>query len=119
VRGPPITIKCECGELRHVPYGERWECEQCGRRWNTAQIPAAEYDGIMRDMRRFRLSAIGYAIAIGVTFVVLAVVVRVALPSHAGRARRLVHLLHADVAEEGPSPRAEPADMVASPRERR
>ena len=72
---PPITITCECGETRRVPYGERWNCEHCGRRWNTAQIPAAEYDGILRDMRRFRLSAIGYAIVIGVTFVVLAVVV--------------------------------------------
>jgi len=75
MRGPPITIKCECGETRQIPYGERWECEQCGRRWNTAQIPAAEYDGILREMRRFRLSAIGYAVVIGVTFVLLATLV--------------------------------------------
>lgn len=75
MRGPPITIKCECGEMRQVPYGERWACEQCGRRWNTAQIPAAEYDGILREMKRFRLSAIGFALAIGVAFVVLATVV--------------------------------------------
>jgi Flp pilus assembly protein TadB len=75
VKGPPITIRCECGEVRQVPYGERWSCEQCGRSWNTAQIPAAEYNGILREMRRFRLSAIGFAVVIAVAFVVLAVAV--------------------------------------------
>src|SRR6266852_8180773 len=72
MRGPPITIKCECGETRQVPYGERWQCEQCSRRWNTAEIPAAEYDGILREMKRFRFSAIGFAGVIGLTFVALA-----------------------------------------------
>jgi hypothetical protein len=75
MRGPPITIRCECGQTRQVPYGERWVCEGCGRRWNTSQIPAAEYEGILREMRRFRLSAIGFAAVIGVAFVVLALVV--------------------------------------------
>lgn len=75
MRGPPITIRCECGELRHVPYGERWQCERCGRRWNTAQIPAEEYWGIMREMRRFRLGAIGVALVLGVTFALLAFLV--------------------------------------------
>jgi hypothetical protein len=68
VRGAPITIRCECGEVRHVPYGERWTCESCGRKWNTGQIPADEYWGIMREMRRYRLSVI--VIALGVTAVV-------------------------------------------------
>jgi hypothetical protein len=63
VKGAPITIRCECGEARHVDYGESWVCESCGRRWNTAQIPAAEYWGIMREMRRMRLSVIGVALA--------------------------------------------------------
>lgn len=75
MKGPPITVRCDCGESRQVPYGERWNCEQCGKCWNTAQIPAAEYAGILREMRRFRLSAIGFAVVIGVTFVVLATVV--------------------------------------------
>jgi hypothetical protein len=75
MRGPPITIRCECGETRHVPYGERWECEGCGRRWNTAQIPAEEYDGILRDMRRFRLSAIGFAVVTAAAFTALAIFV--------------------------------------------
>lgn len=61
--------------MRHVPYGQRWQCERCGRRWNTAQIPAEEYWGIMREMRRFRLAAIGVALVLGVTFALLAFLV--------------------------------------------
>jgi Flp pilus assembly protein TadB len=75
MREPPITIRCDCGETRQVPYGERWECEGCGKRWNTAQIPADEYHGILREMRRFRLSAIGFAVVIAVVFVASAVLV--------------------------------------------
>jgi hypothetical protein len=53
--------------MKHVPYGETWQCERCGRRWNTSQIPAEEYWGLLRDMRRLRLSVI--AIALGFTLV--------------------------------------------------
>jgi hypothetical protein len=63
VRGPPITITCECGEAASLRYGERWECT-CGRRWNTAQIPAEEYRGTLRALRRYRLVAIGAFLAI-------------------------------------------------------
>ena len=55
MKGPPITVSCHCGEVRHIPYGEAWTCEKCGRRWNTAQIPAEDYWGIMREMRTYRL----------------------------------------------------------------
>jgi hypothetical protein len=75
VKGPPITIECECGELRHVPYGERWTCEACGRSWDTTQIPADEYWGIMRDMRRYRLVVIGVAFGLAVLFALLAIFV--------------------------------------------
>jgi len=54
VRGTAITIRCDCGAARPVHYGERWTCE-CGKTWNTAQIPAEEYWGTMRVMRRYRL----------------------------------------------------------------
>jgi len=75
VKPPPITIRCDCGEMKQVPYGERWECEGCGRCWNTSQIPSEEYHGILREMRRFRLSAIGFAAAIAIVFVAIAVLV--------------------------------------------
>jgi fatty acid desaturase len=71
VRGAPITVRCDCGDVRYVPYGERWTCEQCGRRWNTAQIPAEAYWGIMREMRRYRLSVMGTALAIVAVFALL------------------------------------------------
>ena len=72
MRGPPITIRCECGETRHVPYPERWRCERCGRSWNTAQIPAEEYWGIMGEMRRFRLVVIAVALGLALVFGLLA-----------------------------------------------
>jgi Flp pilus assembly protein TadB len=75
MRPPPITVRCECGETRQVPYPERWRCERCGRQWNTGQIPAEEYWGILREMRRFRLSAIGAAAVIAAVFAVLALLV--------------------------------------------
>jgi Flp pilus assembly protein TadB len=75
VRGAPITVRCECGEYRDVPYGETWICESCGRRWNTAQVPAEEYWGLMRDMRRYRLQVIGVALALAVVFGLLAIFV--------------------------------------------
>jgi len=75
MKGPPITIRCECGETKQVPYPERWKCEKCGRSWNTAQIPAEEYEGILREMRRFRLSAIAAAVVFSVVFAILAITV--------------------------------------------
>jgi hypothetical protein len=61
VAKPPITIRCECGEKRDVAYGERWQCETCGRAWNTQQIPADEYDDLLRRVRRHKLEALGAA----------------------------------------------------------
>jgi hypothetical protein len=61
MRGAQITVRCDCGGIGYVPYGERWECRTCRRRWNTNQIPAEEYWGIMRDMRRLRFTVIGTA----------------------------------------------------------
>ena len=66
---PPITIRCECGEKRDVAYGDRWQCETCGRTWNTQQIPAEEYEGLLRRVRRHKLEAIG-TIAVGAAILV-------------------------------------------------
>jgi len=75
MRGPPITIRCECGRVEQVPFGDTWQCEKCARRWNTKQIPADEYWGIMREMRQFRLTAIAAALVLGLTFAFLAFLV--------------------------------------------
>ena len=55
LRGPPITITCECGEKRNLRYGAQWDCERCGKRWDTGQIPTEQYEAIRRLQWRFRL----------------------------------------------------------------
>jgi hypothetical protein len=70
---PPITIRCDCGDTKDVAYGERWRCERCGRSWNTLQIPAAEYEGLLRRIRRHKLEAIGSAAIIAAVLVPLIV----------------------------------------------
>jgi len=74
VQRPPITITCECGTKRAVPYGERWRCEQCGRSWNTLQIPAEEYEGLVRRVRRHQLEVLGM-LAIAALIVVPLIVI--------------------------------------------
>lgn len=64
MRGPPITVRCDCGGIGYVPYSQSWACPACGRTWNTSQIPAEEYWGIMREMRRLRLTVITTALAL-------------------------------------------------------
>lgn len=72
---PPITIKCECGDSKEVAYGERWRCERCGRSWNTQQIPAEEYEGLLRRVRRHRIEVLALAaIAAAVLIPLIAVV---------------------------------------------
>jgi hypothetical protein len=57
--GPPITVKCECGQQRDLKYGEQWQCEQCGRQYDTRKIPMEEYAAIRRTQVRYRLFPIG------------------------------------------------------------
>jgi hypothetical protein len=62
---PPISIQCECGEARSVPFGQTWTCERCGRSWDTQQIPANEYLARVRRMRRFQIEPFGL-VALGI-----------------------------------------------------
>ena len=52
---PPITIRCDCGATGYAAYGERWVCHQCGRSWDTTQIPEEEYGALVQTVRRYRL----------------------------------------------------------------
>ena len=72
---PPITVSCDCGETREVPYGEAWRCESCGRVWDTNQIPAEEYEGLLRRMKRARLEAFALAAVLAAILVPLIVFV--------------------------------------------
>jgi len=64
LRGPPITVTCECGEKRHLHYGETWQCERCARQWDTRQIPAEQYEAIRRLQWRFRLMPIVFGVVV-------------------------------------------------------
>jgi hypothetical protein len=69
LRGPPIAVTCECGEKRDLHYGAAWQCERCGKRWDTRQIPAEQYETIRRLQWRFRL----VPIALGTVVAALAI----------------------------------------------
>jgi hypothetical protein len=64
LRGPPITISCNCGEKRDLRYGEAWTCESCGRRWNTAQIPPEQYGAIRQTQLRYRVLPVVYGLLV-------------------------------------------------------
>ena len=70
LKGPPITVTCECGEKRQLSYGERWRCESCGRSWDTGRIPAEQYQEIRRVSLRFRAIPVLFGFVIGVLAVV-------------------------------------------------
>lgn len=72
MKGPPITVTCECTAVERIPYGDTWTCPSCGRRWDTNQIPAEDYEGVMRDMRGLRMQAMVLGSAIGLGVVLLA-----------------------------------------------
>jgi hypothetical protein len=74
MRPPPIGVRCDCGEMRDVAYGETWVCESCGRRWNTAQIPADEYAKVVDVARDLRNRGLAGLVVIGVSFGALAIV---------------------------------------------
>jgi hypothetical protein len=64
LRGPPIAVTCECGEKRDLRYGEAWQCEHCGRRWNTQQIPTEQYEAIRRTQLRFRVLPVAFGLLV-------------------------------------------------------
>jgi len=72
---PPITITCDCGAVASVAYGERWQCEKCGRVWDTAQIPADEYARLLQSIRRYKFLIVGPPLVAAVVLVPLALAV--------------------------------------------
>lgn len=73
LRGPQISVSCDCGQRRGLFYGERWTCESCGRTWDTSQIPAEDYRAIRQAQTRFRILPIclGLAVASAALFFML------------------------------------------------
>lgn len=52
--GPPITVRCPCGECHETPYGQRRTCS-CGLSWDTNQIEQADYQRLRRLHRRYHV----------------------------------------------------------------
>jgi hypothetical protein len=74
---PPITITCECGQKKKVAYGDTWQCDECGRSWNTQQIPVEDYDALLRRVRRHKLEAVAAgAVAVAIFAPLIAVSAR-------------------------------------------
>ena len=69
LKGPPITLRCECGTRRELAYGERWECESCGRTYDTNRIPADQYEQIRKLSLRYR----AIPVALGALIALLAI----------------------------------------------
>jgi hypothetical protein len=55
VKAPAITLRCDCGNQGRAAYGERWECSECGRSYDTSQIPQDDYGQITALDRRYRM----------------------------------------------------------------
>jgi len=73
MRGPPITLTCDCGQVGYVRYGERWTCPACGKTWDTSQIPTEEYGQLLRSVRRYRLLALGPPVVLAAILLPLAI----------------------------------------------
>ena len=69
LRGPPITVDCECGEQAELQYGDRWTCPSCERVYDTNKIPRDQYEKIRKLQFRFRL----LQIVLGVVSISLAI----------------------------------------------
>jgi len=64
LRGPPITVACECGLKHDLDYGERWTCEGCGRTYDSSRIPREEYEVVRRTQLRFRVLPVALGLAV-------------------------------------------------------
>jgi hypothetical protein len=75
VRKPPITITCDCGAAGSAAYGTRWSCGECGRGWDTNQIPEEEYSALLHSVNRYRLLTVGPPLVAAAILLPLAAVV--------------------------------------------
>jgi hypothetical protein len=85
MKGPRITLRCDCGAEGAAAYGERWTCPRCGRTYDTAQIPSSDYASILSLDRRYRFT--GWAVVgILAALVLIVAVTGQVIPIFAGLA---------------------------------
>lgn len=63
--------------MTSVTYRERWTCPECGKHWDTSQIPREDYDRLVQSVRRYRLLVLGPPVALAAVLIPLAVAVGV------------------------------------------
>jgi hypothetical protein len=73
MKGPRITVTCECGTETRAHYGERFSCEGCDRVYDTSRIPSSDYERLAAVVRRFRIAgwAFGTVLALIALWLVL------------------------------------------------
>ncbi len=59
MKAPPISLTCDCGAAAKLGYGERWTCPDCGRVYDTRDIPEGEYRELAGLSRRYRMIGFG------------------------------------------------------------
>ncbi len=85
VKAPAITLRCDCGSEGRAAYGDRWVCPDCGRVFDTGQIPVGDYGEIAALDRRYRM--VSWAIvAVLALLVLMAALTRQIVPTFAGLA---------------------------------
>jgi hypothetical protein len=70
LKGPRITVNCECGQTNYLAYGETWTCPSCGRLYDTTRIPADDYEQIRQIVFRYRLLPIGFGALVALAAIV-------------------------------------------------
>jgi hypothetical protein len=64
MKGPRITVTCECGTETRAAYGERFTCEGCARLYDTSRIPSGDYARLASVVRRFRIAGWVFGIVV-------------------------------------------------------
>jgi hypothetical protein len=64
MKGPRITVTCECGTETRAAYGERFACEGCERQYDTSRIPSGDYARLASVVRRFRIAGWVFGIVV-------------------------------------------------------
>jgi hypothetical protein len=64
MKGPRITVTCECGHQTKAAYGKRFTCEGCERVYDTSRIPSGDYERLASVVRRFRIAGWAFGVVV-------------------------------------------------------
>jgi hypothetical protein len=70
LKGPRITVNCECGQTNYLAYGETWTCGNCGRMYDSNRIPRDDYERIKEISLRYRMLPIAFGALVALLAIV-------------------------------------------------